>query len=158
MESVEILKGPNALVFGASEAGGVVNLVTKRPKKTDAFLLNAELGNHDRRGLGLDYNGLANEAGTVYYRLVAQARQEDGMQRGSEMKSYYLAPSVTVEFSPQTQLTLLASLQHEDGIPTNGFLPGYGTIIPTPYGRIDRRLNPGEPGVDRLKRCFLLSC
>ncbi|MFC3216751.1 TonB-dependent receptor domain-containing protein [Comamonas sp. JC664] len=43
-------------------------------------------------------------------------------------------------------------MQREDGRPTNGFLPAYGTITDTPYGRIDRRLNAGEPGVDHLKR------
>lgn len=152
VESIEVLKGPNALVFGASESGGVVNLVTKRPRKEEALLLQAEAGNRDRLGLGFDYNGIANESETVYYRIVAQARREDGMQRHTDMESYYLAPSVTFEFSPRTSLTLLTSIQHEDGRPTNGFLPGYGTIIDTPYGRIDRRLNAGEPDFDRLKR------
>lgn len=152
VESVEVLKGPNSLVFGASEAGGVVNLVTKRPHKDEALLLQAEAGHRGRAGLGFDYNGVANESGSVYYRIVAQARREDGLQRHTDMKSYYLAPSVTFEFSPRTSLTLLTSIQHEDGRPTNGFLPGYGTIIDTPYGRIDRRTNAGEPGFDRLKR------
>ena len=152
VESAEVLKGPNALVFGASETGGVVNLVTKRPHKERALLLNTELGTNSRLGMGVDYNNIANSDGTVYYRLVAQARQEDGLQRETNMKSYYLAPSVTMEFTPRTSLTLMGSVQHEDGTPTNGFLPAYGTITDTPYGRIDRRLNPGEPGVDHLKR------
>ncbi|NYT85884.1 TonB-dependent siderophore receptor [Pusillimonas harenae] len=152
VESVEVLKGPNSLIFGASEAGGVVNLVTKRPKKEEALLMQAEVGHPDRLGLGIDYNGIANEAGTAYYRIVAQARREDGMQDDTNMKSYYLAPSFTFEFTPRTSLTLLTSIQHEDGTPTNGFLPAYGTIIDTPYGLIDRNLNAGEPGFDQLKR------
>lgn len=155
VESVEVLKGPNSLVFGASEAGGVVNLVTKRPRREEALLLQAEAGHRGRLGLGIDYNGIANEAGTAYYRIVAQARREDGMQRHTDMESYYLAPSVTFDFSPRTSLTLLSSFQHEDGRPTNGFLPAYGTIIDTPYGRIDRRTHAGEPGFDRLKRTQL---
>lgn len=152
VESVEVLKGPSALVFGASETGGVVNLVTKRPQKQRALELNTEVGNNNRLGLSVDYNNIANSDGSVYYRLVAQARKEDGMQRETNMKSYYLAPSVTMEFSPRTSLTLLGSIQREDGRPTNGFLPAYGIIIDTPYGRIDRRLNAGEPGVDQLRR------
>ena len=152
VESVEVLKGPNSLVFGASEAGGVVNLVTKRPQKEEALLMNAEVGHRNRLGLGIDYNGIANQDGSVYYRIVAQARREDGLQRRTNMKSYYLAPSVTFDFTSRTSLTLLSSIQHEDGRPTNGFLPAYGTIIGTPYGRIDRRMNAGEPDFDRLKR------
>ncbi len=155
VETVEVLKGPNSLVFGASEAGGVVNLVTKRPKKEEALLMQAEAGHRGRAGLGLDYNGIANEAGTAYYRIVAQARREDGQQRHTDMKSFYLAPSATFEFSERTSLTLLTSIQREDGTPTNGFLPAYGTIIDTPYGQIDRRLNAGEPGFDHLERTQL---
>lgn len=152
VESVEIVKGPNALVFGASETGGVVNLMTKRPRKERALQVNTEVGSGNRRGLSADYNGIANSDGSVYYRIVAQARGEDGMQRETNMKSYYLAPSVTVEFSPRTSLTLLSSIQREDGRPTNGFLPAYGTIIDTPFGRVDPRMNIGEPSVDHLKR------
>jgi iron complex outermembrane receptor protein len=152
VESIEVLKGPNSLVFGASETGGAVNLVTKRPHKKETLLLNAEAGHRDRLGLSADYNGIANSDGSVYYRIVAQARREDGMQRRTDMKSYYLAPSVTFDFSRRTSLTLLSSIQHEDGRPTNGFLPAYGTVINTPYGRIDRRTNPGEPDFDRLRR------
>lgn len=152
VESVEVLKGPNSLVFGASEAGGVVNLVTKRPHREEALLFQAEGGYPGRMGLGFDYNGIANDAGTAYYRIVAQARREDGLQDGTEMESFYLAPSATFEFSPRTSLTLLTSIQHEDGIPTNGFLSAYGTIIDTPYGMIDRDTNPGEPDFDQLKR------
>ncbi|MDR0634025.1 MAG: TonB-dependent siderophore receptor [Azoarcus sp.] len=152
VESVEVLKGPNSLVFGASETGGVVNLVTKRPHKKETLLLNAEVGNRDRLGLSADYNGIANSDGTVYYRIVTQVRREDGMQRRTDMKSHYLAPSVTFDFSDRTSLTLLSSIQHEEGRPTNGFLSAYGTIINTPYGRIKRRTHVGEPDFDRLRR------
>ncbi|WP_368648124.1 TonB-dependent siderophore receptor [Castellaniella ginsengisoli] len=152
VESIEVLKGPNALTFGASDTGGVVNLVTKRPHKKESLLMNLEAGHRNRLGLGIDYNGIANEAGNVYYRIVAQARRADGMQRETYMNSYYLAPSLTVDFTDRTSLTLLTSIQREDGRPTNGFLPAYGSLVSTPYGRIDRRLNAGEPGFDHLKR------
>lgn len=152
IESVEVVKGANALVFGPGSTGGVVNLMTKRPHKERAFTLNTELGNRGKRGVGADYNGVANSDGSVYYRIVAQARQEDGMQRGTDMDSLYLAPSATVEFGKNTALTLMASIQREDGTPTNGFLPAWGTIMDTPYGKVDRRTNMGEPGFDHLKR------
>ena len=152
LESIEVVKGANALVFGAAKTGGVVNLVTKRPQKTPALAFNTEVGNRGKLGVGVDYNGVANSDGSVYYRFVAQARTEEGNQRGTDMDSYYFAPSVTMEFSKRTALTLLASLQRESGTPTNGFMPAYGSIIDTPYGRIDRRTNLGEPGFDHLKR------
>src|SRR5690606_16113771 len=87
VESIEVLKGPNSLVFGASEAGGVVNLITKRPRGEESLEMNAEVGNRDRLGLSADYNGILNEAGNVYYRIVAQARREDGIQHDTDMES-----------------------------------------------------------------------
>lgn len=155
VESVEVLKGPSSLLFGASATGGVVNLITKRPRREESLQLNLEAGNNSRRGLSADYNGIANQAGNVYYRIVTQVRGEDAMQKHTDMDSYYLAPSVTVDFNERTSLTLLSSIQHEDGRPTNGFLSGYGTIIGTPHGRISRHLNAGEPGFDHLKRTQL---
>ena len=152
LEAVEVVKGANSLVFGAAGTGGVVNLVTKRPKKEQALSMNAETGNRGKLGVGVDYNGIANSDGSVYYRIVAQARKEDGQQRRTEMESFYLAPSATVEFSKATTLTLLGSVQRESGTPTNGFMPGWGSLIDTPYGRIDRRTNLGEPDFDHLKR------
>jgi iron complex outermembrane receptor protein len=152
VESIEVVKGANSLVFGSANTGGVVNLVTKRPQKKQALTVSTEVGNRGKLGLGVDYNGVANSDGSVYYRLVAQARKEDGMQRGTDMASDYFAPSATVEFSKRTALTLLGSVQRESGTPTNGFMPGYGSLIDTPYGRIDRRTNLGEPDFDHLKR------
>lgn len=155
VEAIEVVKGSNSLVFGPTNAGGVVNLVTKRPHKKQALQLNTEVGNRGKRGLGLDYNGIANSDGTAYYRIVAQVRKENGLQHGTEMESYYLAPSATFEFSGRTALTLLVSVQRDEGTPTNGFMPGYGSIIDTPYGKINRRTNLGEPGFDHLKRTQL---
>lgn len=152
VESVEVVKGANSLLFGAASSGGVVNLVTKRPHKEESLTLDADVGNYGQRGLGFDYNGVANPEGTAYYRLVAQARHQDGTQTGSKMDSYYLAPSVTMELNRSTSLTLMASVQREDGVPTNGFLPAYGTIIGTPYGYIDRSTSMGEPDREYLKR------
>ena len=78
VEAAEVVKGANSLVFGAANTGGVVNLVTKRPHKEQALTVNAETGNRGKLGVGVDYNGLANADGSVYWRVVAQARKEDG--------------------------------------------------------------------------------
>ncbi len=152
VESIEVVKGANSMIFGAAEVGGVVNLVTKRPKKEEAFDMSVEVGNRSKRGLGLDYNGIANDNGSVYYRMVGQIREEDGQQKGTDMRSVYLAPSVTMDFTDRTSLTLLTSFQRESGTPTNGFLPAYGSILGTPYGSIGRRTNLGEPDRDYLRR------
>ncbi|MBP6116657.1 MAG: TonB-dependent siderophore receptor [Neisseriaceae bacterium] len=152
VESVEVVKGANSMLYGSAEAGGVVNLVTKRPKSQPAGEVNVSGGNNDRRGISADYSGVLNADNSLRYRVVGQYRREDGMQNGTEMKHYYFAPSLTWDISDQTNVTFLASWQKEKGTPTNGFMPGYGSLINTPYGTIDRKTNLGEPGRDYTDR------
>ncbi|MBP6345654.1 MAG: TonB-dependent siderophore receptor [Neisseriaceae bacterium] len=152
IESVEVVKGANSMLYGSAEAGGVVNLVTKRPKDQPAGEINISGGTDDRRGISADYSGVLNADNSLRYRVVGQYRREDGMQNGTEMKHYYFAPSLTWDISDKTNLTFLASWQKEKGTPTNGFMPGYGSLINTPYGKIDRHTNLGEPSRDYTDR------
>jgi len=140
VESIEVIKGANSQLYGASEAGGVVNLVTKRPKDSPEGEINLNLGNDHRRGISGDYSGVLNADNSLRYRVVGQIRREDGTQNKTEMKHYYFAPSLTWDISAQTNLTFLASWQKEKGTPTNGFMPGYGSLINTPYGKIWLRM------------------
>ncbi len=68
------------------------------------------------------------------------------------MDTCYFAPTVTADFTKRTSLTPTASAQRDRGVPTNGFMPGYGSLIDTPCGRIDRRASLVEPDVAYLKR------
>ena len=152
VESVEVIKGANSNLYGASGAGGVVNLVSKRPKTEPAGEVKIGLGTDKRGSIAADYSGVLTEDNSVRYRVVAQARREDSQIEFANMKHYYFAPSLTWDISDNTNLTLLASYQHEKGRPTNGFLPAYGTIIDTPYGKINRDTSMGEPDFDKTDR------
>jgi iron complex outermembrane recepter protein len=48
IERVEILKGPNAAVFGRGEPGGSINLVTKKPKFETEGSLGVTLGSFEK--------------------------------------------------------------------------------------------------------------
>ena len=152
LESIEVIKGANSNLYGASNAGGVVNLVSKRPKSEPAGEVKIGLGTDKRGSIGADYSGVLTEDNSVRYRVVAQARREDSQIEFAHMKHYYFAPSLTWDISDHTNLTVLASYQHEKGRPTNGFLPAYGTLINTPYGKINRDTSMGEPDFDKTDR------
>ena len=47
IESVDVLKGPRAALFGRGEPGGTVNLVTKRPTFKTAGEFKLSAGSHD---------------------------------------------------------------------------------------------------------------
>ena len=76
-ERVEVLKGPASTLYGVQDPGGVVNVVTKQPQFKTVRSLNASLGSHDMRQVGMDFTGSLGESETVAYRLIADFRRSD---------------------------------------------------------------------------------
>ena len=55
IESVEVLKGPRAALFGRGEPGGTVNLVTKRPTFDTTGEIKISAGSYDTYRADIDY-------------------------------------------------------------------------------------------------------
>jgi iron complex outermembrane receptor protein len=66
---VEVLKGPAGLFFGPGSPGGIINYVSKTPKKTPALRTVATLGTYDRAGISSEATGQIDTDGVVTYRL-----------------------------------------------------------------------------------------
>jgi iron complex outermembrane recepter protein len=47
VESIEVLKGPAAILYGLVEPGGIVNVLTKQPLATPYYALNQQFGSYD---------------------------------------------------------------------------------------------------------------
>ncbi|WP_078926976.1 TonB-dependent siderophore receptor [Vibrio cincinnatiensis] len=152
LEQIEVLKGPTAILYGEAPPGGVVNAVQKKPTEVPQGEIKLEVGNHNHRGIAFDFSDYANEQGSVRYRLVGAMKNSDGELNGSENHRYYLAPSLAMDLSERTQLTLLASFLEDKGVPTNPFFPAAGTLIGSEHGHIDPSTNLGEPDYDKYER------
>ena len=61
VDSVEVLKGPAAFLYGRVEPGGVVNLVTKQPQATPYYSLEQQVGSWDHYLTNLDATGPVNQ-------------------------------------------------------------------------------------------------
>lgn len=154
-ERIEVVKGASAVLFGESTPGGAVNVVTKKPLFTPKGEVFLETGNNDQRGFGLDVAGNANEEGNVRYRLVGTMKKSDGELKHTDNERIYIAPSLAIDISDDTMLTLMGTYLHDDGTPTNPFFPAAGTTIKSPFGKIKPSTNLGEPGYDKYKRSQL---
>jgi len=102
LERIEILKGPNAALFGRGEPGGSINLVTKRPTDTLAGSLEAIYGSFDFRRLEADMNLPATDFAAV--RLVGFYEAADSFRDTIQTERYGLFPSVAVQFGQSTSL------------------------------------------------------
>ena len=65
LDRVEVLRGAGALVVGAGDPSGVVNMVRKRPRAEKHFEFAQSIGSWNNFRTEIDGGGALNEAGTV---------------------------------------------------------------------------------------------
>ena len=129
LEGLVVLKGPASSLYGISGPGGIVNLVTKRPK--DEPFREVELlgGTHERFQTAFDFSGPANEDGTLLYRLTGLGRIADTELPGYPDDKFYLAPALTWKPDEDTKLTILGELSRSVTGGTAFFYnPAYGEV------------------------------
>lgn len=146
LEAIEVTKGADALAFGGSNSGGLINYVSKRPHQDQVGKgeVRTEFGNYNTHGIGIDYTGAFNTENTARYRIVGQYRTADGEWDGTDNKTYYIAPSFEFDLSDKTRFTILTSYQRDNGTPSSQFIPLEGSLVPTTRGYISRSTNLGD--------------
>jgi len=150
IEQVEVLKGPASVLYGQGSPGGLVNVVSKRPRADLRPEVVFQYGTHDHVQLAADFGGAANESGSLVYRVTAVGRDADTMVDHVENDTTLVAPSITWSPSAMTDITLLGSFQRSRGQAGAQFVPVQGTLVPAPNGEfIDDSFFAGEPGFDR---------
>jgi len=103
-ERIEILKGPNAMIFGRGGGGGVINRVTKRADFTDTREVTVQGGSYDSwRGL-VDFGGGVSENAAV--RLNAFYENSDSYRDYVNVERFGINPTATFNFSPETQFRI----------------------------------------------------
>ncbi len=112
VESIEVLKGPAAILYGRVEPGGMVNVIKKQP--LDHFYGSVEqlVGSWDHYKTSVDLTGPANESKTVLFRLNASYDQANSWIQNDNNKTAFLAPIIEWRFGPQTTLTLEGEYGH----------------------------------------------
>jgi iron complex outermembrane receptor protein len=144
-QSLDILKGPSSVLYGAAPPGGILNEVSRRA--------SSEFGGEAVFKAGTDsfLEGAATLTGPIApwldVRGTAMYRNSDGAIKYQHNKRLLLAPTATIKVGSQTRLTPLFYYQHDHNLGGNGgFLPLYGTLLPSPTGlKIKRSTNLDSP-------------
>ncbi len=103
VEQVEILRGPNALLFGRGGAGGVLNRVTKKAEiGQDSNAYSLSLNSFGAREVQYDKNVAIDE--TSAFRLNAYFNTFENHRDYSDGSGYGVNPSYKFELSDQTTL------------------------------------------------------
>ncbi|MFN3886802.1 MAG: TonB-dependent siderophore receptor [Aquabacterium sp.] len=100
VERVEFLKGPAAALYGSSEPGGVLNIVSKAPRWQAGHALETYVGTQNLRRVALDSTGPLSD--TLAYRLNLAHEQRDGFRDHVGSKRQVVAPALTWKVAPLT--------------------------------------------------------
>lgn len=100
VDSVEVLRGPAALLYGQGNPGGVINLTSKAP--TDAFFAAAAgyVGAHGELRAEGDIGGALNE--TLSGRLIGVIEDSDSFRDFINHKRLLISPRVAAKLGEHT--------------------------------------------------------
>jgi iron complex outermembrane receptor protein len=114
LERVEIVKGPSSVVFGESEPGGLINLVSKQPLSEPFYNLQLQLGNDSFVRLPFDLSGPLTEDANLNYRLNTLYQYEESFRDfDNGFERFFVAPTLAWQISDNTDLSFNLEYTHE---------------------------------------------
>lgn len=150
-ESVEVLKGPAAVLYGQSPPGGIVNMVSRRPQEGRSGELEVQGGEYNMWQVAGDLTGSIGDRTSG--RITALYRDRETQVDFLTSKRLFISPAVKFAIGEDTEITLLANYQDDDlENQSTGFLPIQGTMLPNPLGKVPVGRNLGETGYNFFKR------
>ncbi|MGV8926044.1 MAG: ferrichrome porin FhuA [Ewingella sp.] len=130
LERVEVLRGPSSVLYGKSNPGGVVTMISKRPTTEPLKEIQFKMGSDNLYQTGFDFSDAIDDAGIYSYRLTGVARSQDTQQVMSKEQRYAIAPSFSWRPDDKTNFTFLSNFQNDPNTGFYGWLPRQGTVVP----------------------------
>jgi catecholate siderophore receptor len=119
IESIEVLKGPSAVLFGRGSTGGAINQTSKTPQLEPLYTASVSVGTGQLLRGTADINQPLTKS--VALRVNLLAHDSETVDRNeAHAQRFGLAPSITFGLGTPTQLTLSYLVQTEDNIPDYG--------------------------------------
>jgi iron complex outermembrane receptor protein len=130
LERAELLRGPVSVLYGKSNPGGVVSMVSKRPVTESLREVQFRMGSDNLFATGFDFSDALDDDGVYSYRLTGLARSQDAQQEMNKEKRYAIAPSFSWRPDSNTRFDLITLFQNEPETGYYGWLPRQGTVVP----------------------------
>lgn len=125
IDSVEVLKGAAAILYGRSKPGGVVNIVSKRPTRKTSHEAAITYGRWDMQQSDTAISGPLTSAGTWLYRLDATYQDSGSFRDTVWNKTLLLAPQILWSPNDETQMRLRIDWTQDRRRPDYG-IPVFG--------------------------------
>ncbi len=118
VQSIEVLKGPSALIFGRGAGGGLVNRTLKEADGTRVYEATAQTGSFGDRRVTLDAGQAVNEA--VAVRLNAFYEGSDTFRDYGHLERYGINPTLTWKATEDTKVKLSYEYYHDRELADRG--------------------------------------
>jgi iron complex outermembrane receptor protein len=172
VERIEVLKGPNGLLYGGgagSPAGGAVNLISKPPRAAAFRTLGVRVGSWQLVQPYFDLNQPIGER--VRMRVTGEWTHESSEIDVVEGQRFNVNPALALGIGPDTTLTVRGTVSRwrqpdYQGLPATGTVarsdaaidPALADLVDLPDGpidaTIDRDLFIGDPDVRDSRSSF----
>lgn len=139
IESVEVLKGPRAALFGRGEPGGTVNLVTKKPTFETDGEIRVLAGSYSTYRVDGDYTTALSD--DVAIRLVGFYEDAESFRDTIETEKQGFSPSLAWKIDDNSLLSYELEYSHQEVPFDRGVIAIDGVLGLIPESRF-----LGEPG------------
>ncbi|MEL5992817.1 TonB-dependent receptor [Hymenobacter segetis] len=120
LERMEVLKGSAAILYGNVAAGGVLNLVTKKPQFQRGGSVGLRVGSFGFVKPQFDIYGAVGQSQKVAFRLNGTYERADSYRDGVSSNRVYVNPSLLFRLTPKTDLIIEGDYLRDNRTPDYG--------------------------------------
>jgi iron complex outermembrane recepter protein len=146
VEAIEFLKGPNSVLYGQMNPGGLLNVITKSPLEVAQYSVRTSFGVYAgdfSSGAPLNEDVVTDATGPVagsdhlFYRMIVDGSREPASRINNDDNGVSIYPSLTYKFNDVTYFTVKAEDSHTQQQQDDGLVPIFtGSTIKVPVGGV----------------------
>jgi len=136
---IEILKGPGSALYGRSEPGGTINMVTRKPQFTPEGYLKLSSGSFSQHRIEGDYSNALNEQ--LAFRLSGAVQDYGSFRDEVTSDKQVLTPSVLWQIDADSSLLYEFEYLQQDQLFDRGLV-----VLNGDFNTVPRSRYLGEPG------------
>ena len=135
VEKVEVLKGGNAILYGNVGPGGILNIVTKKPKFEQGGEISFRTGSYDLYKPVFDIYGPFSQSSKAAYRLNGTYEKAGSFRDGVSSERFYINPSFLLKAGKKTDVLLEGDFLKDERTPDFGVGAINYTLVDVPRSR-----------------------
>jgi catecholate siderophore receptor len=154
VQSIEVIQGPAAVLFGRGGAGGVVNAVTIQPVRGTRSEAVVEAGAYDHKRTTLQVGLPVGASGA--FRMAAMGESSGGFRDGFFLRRYAFNPTLGLRLGSRASLTLGVEHLSDHRLADRGIPSRAGAPVDVPVSQLfgSRSQNDAHSGVDSGRATF----